>query len=227
MRHPTFYKKFTAALNNLNALEAAVVYRTVTVDFTLHDVVAWLWPREVRDALTAAYRYTHASDCSPAAEIIKIAGPPHDPPAVAKWVTLQLNLSRIGMLRPRTEDIKIDAERGAPIMEALRHVERINQEFIRVRDVIQWLEENATLAAARYYFPSLCALVPSSHPIHRINGARYRDPVGIAAIIPAIREASATVASGLLCEPDEPIPTHGWMNVRVNGDPASQMFALL
>lgn len=60
-----------------------------------------------------------------------------------------------------------------------------------------------SIGAARYYCPWLCSLLPPEHAVNRIDGSVYREPTeSMQPIADDMRAAGATVASGLLTDPE-------------------------
>jgi hypothetical protein len=72
----------------------------------------------------------------------------------------------------------------------------IHQKWVAVRAVCTWLNlHNATLGAARYYWPSILMLMPQNEDLAACGGTRYKDVPGISEIIPLMRDTATTVAT--------------------------------
>lgn len=191
-------KTFDEAFGAIDKMEQAVCYRTVRRDFTVDDVCDYLWPAHAVRALREAYPYISAS----------LSGQYNDYAATINdvhcWLTLDTTSVRMstpctGLIAP--QDLLIEPHR---VMEALREVRDNHLRFNKLRAVVTWLNEHARPMAARYYFPSLGALLPLGHEFHVHDGLKSAGCNGnISDIASDIREASVTVATGLLCEPDK------------------------
>mgnify|MGYP001616509014 FL=1 len=182
------------ATSTARAVERCVCYRTVTCDFTLEDVTKWLFPPEVFNMLHTAHSYARPSFLTTYTDTILL---PNNTP-----VKVYLDCEAIGLIPPKLGLCKLqDTETGSRIIEALYNLEQIITQWKQVYKVINWLNNNATLSAAKFYMPALGALLPQEHPFHRARGhiAHHACPKRpISEIAPDIRSAMTILASGLL-----------------------------
>lgn len=189
---------FEAAYGLIDRLEQAVCYRAVTGGYTIEDVCRYLWPPHVVDALRAAYPFINSNAHRDYWESgVKIN---------AVECSLFVNVNAASMCTPGGGIIfpQDDERAPSPIMADLYTINETHRKFNRVRNVVGWLNHNATPMAARYYFPSLGAVLPPDHAFHTHDGLRSAGCSGnIAEIADDMRDASVTLATGLLCDPDK------------------------
>ena len=207
----------------INNMECAVVYRTVTCGFTAMEMVRWLWPSETVDTLRAAYPLAD-SKSSYVNEYIG-AGTP------TLSCRIYIDLPSVAMLRPVEGLIRIGGSEAGPLVQVILELKAINARFNEVRSVVMWLNDYATPGAARFYCPWLGALLPREHAFHAGDGLRYKEPAfSMEAITPMMRRAGATVAGGLLADPDNVDVPHTQVGISLScvlPDDYSQRFMLL
>ncbi len=211
---------FHAAFAAIDKMEVAVVYRTVTCDFTTRDVANWLWPAEVVEALTRVFpyaneRYTFRDH--------------HDESITLREdfdICFKLHLAPLRMASPDDGHCALQLDTYPAIWRVLAELGTIHKQYNKVRACVAWMNENATLGAAKFYFPSLGCLLPANHAFHNTDGQRYKEPaVNMSGINVLLREVGAIVTSGLLADPDHVEITAKAFGVKVNG--TSQMFMLI
>lgn len=187
---------YEEALTNIARMESVVIYRTVTVDFELGDIIAWLWPPPVVQALVNALPHTSGYGSMVREHNLKTLSD----------IQFSFYMDLAGLMCPPRAGIASPdstAPKASHIERVIWEIAAITAKYERLRMVVRWLGEFATPGAARFYFPSLGGLLSSDHVFHRSNGLRYKEPsASMSDINPLIREAAATVASGLLCEPN-------------------------
>jgi len=219
-------KPFDHAFANIDKLEQAVFFRTVTRDFSVADVARYLWPRHIVDALQAAFQFIKPGDRTTAVDTVT---------GCAAWggisLTFRLNVQTAGILAPAQGQVVIqdDASAANMIRQAIFDTYHIHNSFGIVRDVVKWLNENATAGAARYYMPTLGSLLPAKHAYHEGNGDRYKEPVNINAISHKMRDATAIIAKGLMCDPENVCNEAKDFYIQFTNsvdDPASEAFFL-
>lgn len=218
-------RPFVAAFYAIDKMEVAVAYRTVTPGFTAMDVVKWLWPDDVVDPLIAAYPFTRYPQDN------MLVGPmnfsvSHTPLLVHFF----FHLGPLGMLAPREDRININPDRGSHITPVLMELAAIHKKFNLVRAVVLWLDDHATVGAARYYCPWLGSLLPQEHPFHDADGLRYKEPkADMTHIIRLMREAGSIVATGILADPQNVEISHTTLGIEICRDPGmrSQRFMVL
>jgi hypothetical protein len=122
-----------------------------------------------------------------------------------------LDVGSMRMCRPAHGSTELqDTPARNAIIQALSEARAIHARFNEVRRVVAWLNKHATPGAARYYFPTIRALLPNeTHSVHEAAGQRFKEPSeNVGPIIPAMRSASTTIAGALLChEGDIPGPS--------------------
>lgn len=222
-------KPFDQAFENIDKMEAAYAYRTVTPEcMTLRDVLHYLWPGDLVHHLTAAFPYVRTLDRTDIVERFV-----RTPFSSYAW-TMHVALRQAEMLCPSPGLTHVDDEHGAgnhPLTQAMMEIEGVVLKFNKVRQVVDWLNKYATPGAARYYFPALSALLPPDHPFNKADGLRYKEPKqNITEIVPTMREASTIIASGLLADPASlaDLPKKVLFKVQVDTEyGASQEFGLL
>lgn len=164
-------------------------------DLTVTKVMEWLFPDEVLQKLRDAAPYAPRSSF----EIFDtgyLKLEPHDP-----CVHLSVNLRDEDILCPRDKSEILQPERDSDIVAYIREVYAVRLQWGKVRDVVTWMndpEHTMTCSAARAFWPTILSLVAPNHPVHQVDGQRYKDPQGIGAIIPLMRETSEIVATALL-----------------------------
>jgi hypothetical protein len=216
---------FEDAFKAIDNMEAAVVYRTVTVDCTLKDVVRWLWPDHVTEKLYAAYPLARFApdQHNEGAYVLGTHGP---------RCKFHFKVEDIELLAPHSGLWEIDVSREEPMLGALTEVAHIHSEFNKVREVVTWMNNYATVGAARFYFPGLSALLPNGHVFHCADGLRYKEPaMDMTDINPLIRQAGVIIASGILANPGGvDNQYHSWgvtFHSPKNNDIMSQRFMLI
>jgi hypothetical protein len=189
-------KPFADAFNNIDTLEQNVIRRTVDAQFTPEQVVRWLFPDDVTDRLKAAYSVTR--DVDRGNRISEDVTLPVVFPAVS--CTIDISAKSVSMLVPAPHLCKLQDGRGEQIIAAIRGVYEHHERFEKVRKVVSWLNEYATVGAARHYCPWMAGILPAEHPFHTAGGTIYREPsMSMVGIMGAMRESGAIMAGALLC----------------------------
>lgn len=111
---------------------------------------------------------------------------------------LTMNTSKFGCFPPRDCILQPGAHRIAEWIHTYR--ENVSEPWAVVAHVVAWLNRHATPGAFVYYFPQIKALCPVEWGVT----PRFREPANIGPLLPLIRRAAATVATGLLL-PDAPL----------------------
>ncbi len=196
-----------SAFPAITAMETQVCYRTVTAaGYTVQDVMEWLWPPDVIEKLQAAYPHALAGWRS------SYEGSVH---SSALSADIHFNTESVGMLVPKTKSIISRETTAAPkIIASINAIKVVEEKFGKVHKVVRWFNQNASLGAIKYYFPSVCALLPKGHPIHTLDSYRLQEPLRpIAEIAEDTREAMTIIAMGLLAGATE-IPKTGVFGVK-------------
>jgi hypothetical protein len=213
---------YSAANNKIRSKELDVYYATVDAQFTMDDVVAWLFPEDVIRKLKDAYPLAHSTYHSN-------FSPPTLPLPSGDKVELCMDLDKVHMQCPLPKYAKpvLDGTAGQNIVGVLQAACDVNNQFDKVRKVISWLgAHNVTPGAAAYYWPTLLSLMPPESDVHKAGGTRYREVIGIGEILPLLRETAGIVAGAHLC-PVAGEKSRGYMlQVTCRGD-YPQMFTVL
>jgi len=162
---------FEGAEKGITELEQRVAMRTTDVQFTLNDVVDWLFPPEVVNALKTAYPFTRSID----------KGNSTDPGVILPVMTtgmthcqLHVRLEEdLSMLSPDMAYVRKDvADRfvGSPIHAAFAQVYSTHLQFNKMRKVVAWANEHLTAANAKDYIPWLAGVLPRDHALHYYEG---------------------------------------------------------
>jgi hypothetical protein len=181
------------AMGKIADLEEAVVYRTVTIDWTFDQFVRSIFPTDVVDLLRAAHHYIHHSTTR-MVNVIQIRS--------GIKATVVLDTEDYGMPTPNVIPwFRGDTPQAGKIEGVIHTIATIHASFNKVRRSVSWLNEHATPGAARYYCPWLCALLPKEHVVNQISGAHYTEPTAsMAPVLQDMREAGGIVTSALFCE---------------------------
>lgn len=188
---------FDDAFAVIRKMEECVCYRTVTTGYNTSDVCEWLWPPYIVDALRGAFPYIRNLDKSEARDELLLVP---DRGATTIRFNFVLRVQDAHMCAPEHGYARIQETPMAPTIEAsIRGVAEVHRKFEQVRKVVTWLNDNASVGAAAYYFPSLRSLLPARHPLQEAKGELYREPKRpLAEIASDMREAMTTIAMGLL-----------------------------
>ena len=195
-----------AVQGNLQRLEQAVAYQTVKIEFTGLDVARWLLRPEHLELLAAVFPVLKDNDRTSyqggLGFFYPAAGEFGD--RLVNIENIHVDFRKLEIAAPDTSAIKIQSCEG-PIPAALAALRDLHVQWSTVHEVIRWLDAHATVGAARNYFPTLTALLPSTHAIHDTDGKRYKEPkVNVGPMIPIFRAAALTIASALLCPLEVP-----------------------
>ena len=194
---------FEGAEKGITELEQRVAMRTTDVQFTLNDVVDWLFPPEVVNALKTAYPFTRSID----------KGNSTDPGVILPVMTtgmthcqLHVRLEEdLSMLSPDMAYVRKDvADRfvGSPIHAAFAQVYSTHLQFNKMRKVVAWANEHLTAANAKDYIPWLAGVLPRDHALHYYEGVAKEPAVSPPPeILGYMRECGALMGSALLCPP--------------------------
>ena len=179
----------------LTKLEDRMIGLIRKPDLTVTKVMEWLFPDAVLKILRDAHPYVMYSKYAMFdTSYFKVA--PDTAP-----VHLSVLLRTTGLTCPCDKSEMIQAQRDSGIVAYIQEVYAVRLQWNKVREVVSWMNDPShkmTPAAARAFWPSILSLVGPDHPVHQVDGQRYRDPQGIGAIIPLMRETSEIVATALL-----------------------------
>ncbi len=195
---------FIKALAAIDERELQVVHAMTQPNFTLNDVIKWMFPEDTLRILKEAHGVVQEYYN----KIVNIS--------IAK-TTFSIDVEATGIAVPVSEAISTQEHCHVEIMGYSEDVHNIHQQFNKVRDVVKWFgEHNVTTAAAVYYWPTILCLLPADHDVHNTNGVRYREVTGIGEIIPLLRETAGIIAGAALCPKPETTPS-GKFSVTFHG----------
>lgn len=193
-------KPFADAPKGIDTLEQRVWNRTNDARFSGMDLVNWLLPADVVDRLQAAFPVIRELDRTQHWNLETTL--PLEFPAQTCTFQIKVNSPTIHMLVPSRGlgSRKPDDPNDRPIMETLRAAHLVHTQFNKVRKVVDWLNDFATIGAARHYCPWLTSILPPDHPFQEATGLSYREPkMSMIGIVGTMRECGAIMASALLC----------------------------
>jgi hypothetical protein len=191
-------KPFDEAFPLIDKLETAVVRAMVEPAFTANEALLAMYGEETVAKLKAAWPLTRDSDRSRFAQerfAIPAAG------ATAITATVTVDVKAAGMLVPIAGVAKPDRVlHFTPLVKAIQEVAERHWDFEKLRRAVRWLNDHGTPGAARHYCPWLTALLPEDHAYQKVDGLMYREPaVGMAEIMPTMRECAAIMAAAIMC----------------------------
>lgn len=187
---------FSSANVLIRDLNNRTAKATTDIPFTQNDVIKWMFPKNTRDKLIAAYPLAGSYSNQGVYDILS--------PTTADKIEINFNFENIGMLVPKDSAIKIDLIKAQPLFDVIHHLCHINGQFALVSHVLQWMDANCTPGAVKYYWPTMLALAPQCDALHGSAPKRFQQPKNIGAMLPLIRETAAIVATALLIDKDAP-----------------------
>ena len=91
----------------------------------------------------------------------------------------------------------VNQSRCAPLTAYIKRAEALYLQYEEVKAVLRWLNQNATLNAIRYYFPTAMQLCPETFRGMEM-ASRHGIPEHIHDWLQPMRDAAATVASAVM-----------------------------
>ena len=176
---------FTEALKQVDSLEERAIYSLVPIQFTVEDILTEVLEPEHMKLLRAVS--TLAKDTYTNQHI---ALKPFN-------ARVTVDLESYGIY-PFKEETCMNISSSCSIATALTGIFDLMHQYDKVREVVKWLNKNATIGAARYYWPSMCALLSTEHNVHSADGTKFKEIQGVGGMINKFRETSGIVASSLL-----------------------------
>ena len=179
----------------LTKLEDRMIGLIRKPDLTVTKVMEWLFPEKVLKILRDASPYvSHSSYDAFDTSYFHVAPD-------TGLVHLTVTMDNSDFACPRDKSEMLQPERDSGIVAYIREAYAVGLQWNKVREVVAWMNDpphKMTPGAARAFWPSILSLVGPDHPVHQVDGQRYRDPQGIGAIIPLMRETSEIIATALL-----------------------------
>ena len=201
--------KFDGAFHHIDKLERKVI-GTVERSFDMMTFPRAFWPDDIVDKLTAAYPYVHDADrdnnwCDTID--LELNG-------TKVQCTFNVDTESLLMLRPGDDTVTV-RETAAPFINVLAKIHHEVAEFHKVRQVVEWLNANATPGAAKFYCPWLAALLDENHPFHAMTGIKLDEPkTSMAEIAPVMRECGSIIATALMAPETVDLETSFTMTFR-------------
>lgn len=189
-----------AAKDEIKTLEQRMSEVMITRDFQGMDVIEWMFPQDVIECMRSAFGKVRYDSNDPH-YTIKALG--------SKW-RARFSFNSFNMVAPSEDCLKLQFQhpKHAAISAAFNEIAVLKSRFEELKEVVEWLDDHATAAAIKYFFPAMEALIPQSDSaFHRANGINYHaEPQGIALRLPAIRNGASLIASAMLSpKPDSDI----------------------
>lgn len=192
------FHRAESRVEKLNLLMAATM---VEADFHRGHVVEWLFSTSTIKKLMEAYPLTgrhvtamvYKHECFYPARV---------------WISFD-HTPELEILTPTQEVMCVDEGAAAPLVQVVKALQKIHEDFAVVHHVLHWMDANATLGAMRYYWPSVAALVPGNETLQGACPLSYTEPYRIAEQLPLLRDAATTVAAAAMLDDKKPIKTRG------------------
>jgi hypothetical protein len=176
---------FTEALKTVGLIEERAIHALVPINFTMEDVFDIVLSPEHKDLVKRAFGIVTTSY---GRQVIYLA--PYN--AIINFDQDDYKMARFD------PSICQEVPKDSLLGVALDQIMDISNKYDRVRDVVKWFNKNATVGAARYYWPSMCALLPAEHDIHSCGGDKFRDIPGVSSMINKFRETAPIVAGAAM-----------------------------
>lgn len=214
---PTRNKQKDDTLNRvkykINALMQNVVHATVDITFESMDIIEALYDPATVQLLRAAHEWVAEAET-----------PCYVTYRMSTSTTIRLDGNKMSVLLPNParalslttlENVPNLHGKAPDILLQCREVERIVHDFAMVHYAANWLIENATPGAIRYYWPSMLALAGDKADQFPVElPSNYHEPKGIHSLIPMLR-ATAGIVAGALMLGDVPAPENQQMLIDV------------
>lgn len=209
-------KLFEAAKEPAANLMFNVFYRTITPRFTVNDVVEFCVPSEaVRNTCREAYAVAHEHAQYRNVGIVHLRD--YSPPP-GNSMALSVDFHVAGMLTPNSQYLTANGPDTTGIMDTINQTVSLVAQFSKVNKLLSWMDDHRmTPGAARYYWPSILALLPDTHPVHQTDGQRYRETPGVSEVLDLMRETSAIIASALMVGNGDPPHREGHVILSIPG----------
>lgn len=208
-------KLFECAKEPVTDLMFKVFYRTITPRFTVNDVVEFCVPSEaVRNTCREAYAVAHEHAQYRNVGMVNL----RDYSQPGERMTLSVDFHVAGMLTPNSQYLTANGPDTTGIMDTINQTANLVAQFSKVKKLLTWMDDNRmTPGAARYYWPSILALLPDTHPVYQTDGQRHRETPGVSEVLDLMRETSAIIASALMVGNGDPPPRQGHVTLSIPG----------
>jgi hypothetical protein len=124
---------------------------------------------------------------------------------IADHVTMTMDFTDALPLPIRPEALKLQVDKVQPLHDVVQELSAIYLKFEEVKALVRWFNENATLAAIRYYWPPIIGLFPALYADKTEVSERFGAVNRIGERLQMIRDTQTTMAAArMLPENTEP-----------------------
>lgn len=178
-------REMEAAIRRINAQQQ--IAAAVLTEYTLGvpETIAMLFDDEDVAKATAAKGIVIAPYSTTAEYVLQPA--------------MRLGINSDGAYCPplRPGRLAVNKSRYVPLAHYIHRAEALYLQYEQVKAVLRWLNQNATLNAIRYYFPTAMQLCPETFRGMEM-ASRHSTPEHIHDWLQPMRDAAATVASAAM-----------------------------
>lgn len=193
-KHGVKPKPYAQALDCVDTLEMNVIRRLPPVTYDVSHVMHALYPAHILEKLKVAWSICD-EDCRRDTLYQRVQFPYA---AAYPQVMFTLKPDAAGLLPPK-QAMAVQYLQEPLVLETVKRIHDQFLQFEKVRRSVMWLNDHATVSAARHYCPWLANLLPSDHPIQKVDGQLFKQPTAsMGEIIHDMRQCEAIVASALL-----------------------------
>lgn len=191
-------KPLDAVFTAIDAMERNVVGASVRVDFDLMGFIKQVLPPTTIEKLRVAHTVVDVNSWSTWSHW---DGAVEAPCGRFHYRVGYTGLRALDMALPK-DGLGELIDPDCALVRAVGQIKHIRSQHDKVRQVARWLNEHATIGAAKAYCPSLGSLLPPTHDLNTTQGVSYREPSKpIGEILPVLREVPTIIAAGLLAPP--------------------------
>ena len=178
---------FTPSIETAHRLEARAMREFAPANYTARSLIEAIYDADLLRKLRDGYEVVEHPYGSRTLPHMELEG---------TRFQLHVSFDELKMLPPNDDYATPKGVVPRHVMDHWLAMFAIHQKWVAVRAVCTWLNlHNATLGAARYYWPSILMLMPQNEDLAACGGTRYKDVPGISEIIPLMRDTATTVAT--------------------------------
>lgn len=162
---------------------------------TMRDISKVCIAPEIRDILVKAKKYKSTEYYDKTKANVKLAN----------FGTFQE--IELGCMTPKEEYISLPDALRVPLGEWYGEVLKVWKEWMIVRHVAAWFNNNASIGAMRYYWPCIMSLLPPGRNLdmlHKSTLEKYKEPASVSRMLPLCRTTATLVTSGQMLPPRDP-----------------------
>lgn len=191
------------ALENVDFIVRRTIHTMVPQAFSGDDALNMLFRQETLAKLRAAYDLVSEADRG-----VAMSSLPMEPCVnlIFKRPNKYKILSpcRAAMQHTPLSDYHV---RAVPLASFIDGARAIIEDYSIVKHVVNWLDNNATMGAMRYYLPGIATLLPKDFEGFSSELAqRFRELPSISTYIPAIRDAGPLLAKAVMLPSGREMP---------------------